>query len=114
MRISDWSSDVCSSDLYLISEQMISNAEVITSAAQAAEMPPPTKTIPLPVAYAMATAGSVKAKLRGTDERLSLNSMRLMRADAPVDCSNARRELRPADRRVGNEGVRTCRHRRSR
>lgn len=78
---------------YLISEKMISNAEVITIAAQAAEMPPPTKTIPLPVAYAMATVGSVKAKLRGTDERLSLNSLRLMRAEAPVDCSKARREL---------------------
>jgi dihydroflavonol-4-reductase len=31
--------------------------------------------------------------LRGTDERLSVGSMRLMRAEAPVDCSKARREL---------------------
>ena len=78
---------------YLVSEKMISNAEVITIAAEAAGMPPPSRTIPLPVAYAMATLGSVKAKLRGTDERLSLNSLRLMRAEAPVDCAKARREL---------------------
>jgi dihydroflavonol-4-reductase len=41
----------------------------------------------------MATLGSIKAKLTGTDERLSLGSLRLMRAEAPVDCSKARREL---------------------
>jgi dihydroflavonol-4-reductase len=35
----------------------------------------------------------VKAKLRRTDERLSLDSLRLMRAEAHVDCSKARREL---------------------
>ena len=38
-------------------------------------------------------AGSVKAKLRGTDEQLSMGSLRLMRAEAPVDCDKARREL---------------------
>lgn len=78
---------------YLISEKMITNAEVIRIAAEAAGMDPPTKSIPLPVAYLLATLGSVKARLRGTDEKLSLNSLRLMRAEAPVDCSKARREL---------------------
>lgn len=78
---------------YLISEKMISNAEVIGIAAEAAGMPPPTKSIPLPMAYMMATFGSIKARLRRTDERLSLNSLRLMRAEAPVDHSKATREL---------------------
>lgn len=78
---------------YLISEKMISNAEVIRIAAEAAGMPPPTKSIPLPMAYIMATFGSTKARLRRTDERLSLNSLRLMRAEAPVDHSKATREL---------------------
>jgi dihydroflavonol-4-reductase len=41
----------------------------------------------------MATLGSVKAKLRGTDEQLSMGSLRLMRAEAPVDCGKAKREL---------------------
>lgn len=78
---------------YLISEKMIANAEVINIAAEAAGMAPPTKSIPLPMAYLLATLGSVKARLRGTDEKLSLNSLRLMRAEAPVDCSKAKREL---------------------
>lgn len=78
---------------YLISEKMISNAEVVRIAAEAAGMPAPTKSIPLPVSYAMATLGTVKARLTGTDEKLSLESLRLMRAEAPVDCSKARCEL---------------------
>jgi dihydroflavonol-4-reductase len=78
---------------YLISEKMISNADVIRIAADAAGLPPPTKSIPLPVAYTLALVGSIKARLRGTDERLSLGSMRLMRAEAPVDHSKAVREL---------------------
>ena len=78
---------------YLISEKMISNAEVVRIAAEAAGVPAPTKTIPLPVAYAMAALGSAKAKLTGSDERLNLNALRLMRAEAPVDHSKAVREL---------------------
>jgi dihydroflavonol-4-reductase len=78
---------------YLISEKMISNAEVVRIAADAAGVPAPTKSIPLPMSYAMAAAGSVRAKLRGTDERLSLGSLRLMRAEAPVDNGKAIREL---------------------
>jgi dihydroflavonol-4-reductase len=78
---------------YLISEKMITNADVARIAAEAAGVPPPTKSIPLPVSYAMAALGSTKARLKGTDEQLSLGSLRLMRAEAPVDCSKARREL---------------------
>ncbi len=78
---------------YLISEKKISNADVVRIAAEAVGVPAPTRTIPLPVAYAMATLGSAKARLRGTDERLNLNALRLMRAEAPVDHSKAVREL---------------------
>jgi dihydroflavonol-4-reductase len=78
---------------YLISEKMISNADVVRIAAEAAGVPAPTKAIPLPVSYALAAAGSVKAKLRGTDEQLSMGSLRLMRAEAPVDHGKAVREL---------------------
>lgn len=78
---------------YLISEKMISNAEVVRIAADAAGVPAPTTTIPLPLSYAMAALGSLKARVQRTDERLSLDSLRLMRAEAPVDCSKARREL---------------------
>jgi dihydroflavonol-4-reductase len=78
---------------YLISEKMIANADVVRIAAEAAGVPPPGKSIPLPVSYAMAALGSAKARLKGTDEQLSLGSLRLMRAEAPVDCSKAKREL---------------------
>jgi len=78
---------------YLISERMISNADVVRIAAEAAGVPAPTKSIPLPMSYAFAAAGSIKAKLRGTDEQLSLGSLRLMRAEAPVDHNKATREL---------------------
>ena len=78
---------------YLISEKMITNADVARIAAEAAGVPPPAKAIPLAVSYALAAMGTAKARLRGTDEQLSLASLRLMRAEAPVDCSKARREL---------------------
>jgi dihydroflavonol-4-reductase len=78
---------------YLISEKMITNAEVVRIAAEAAGVAPPTRAIPMTLSYALAAMGSAKARLRGTDEQLSLASLRLMRAEAPVDCSKARREL---------------------
>ena len=78
---------------YLISEKMITNAEVARIAAEAAGVPPPAKALPLAVSYALAAMGTAKARLRGTDEQLSLASLRLMRAEAPVDCSKARGEL---------------------
>ena len=86
---------------YLISEKMITNAETVRIAAEGAGVPPPTKSISLPLAWMLATVGSIRAKLRGTDEKLSLGSMRLMRAEAPVDSSKAKREFgwepRPVD-----------------
>ena len=78
---------------YLISEKMITNSEVARIAAEAAGVPPPAKAIPLAMSYTLAALGSAKARLRGTDEQLSLASLRLMRAEAPVDCTKARREL---------------------
>jgi dihydroflavonol-4-reductase len=90
---------------YLISERMISNADVVRIAAEAAGRPGPTKTVALPLAYVMAAAGSAKARLRGSDERLTLNALRLMRAEAPVDCAKARRDLgwkpRPVAEAIG-------------
>jgi dihydroflavonol-4-reductase len=78
---------------YLISEKMITNADVARIAAEAAGVDPPARSIPLAVSYALAAMGTAKARLRGTDEQLSLAPLRLMRAEAPVDCSKARHEL---------------------
>jgi dihydroflavonol-4-reductase len=78
---------------YLISEKMISNADVVRIAAEAAGVPAPTKAVPLAMSWSMAVLGSAKARLKGTDEQLSIGSLRLMRAEAPVDCGKAKREL---------------------
>jgi dihydroflavonol-4-reductase len=78
---------------YLISDKMISNAEVARIAAAEAGVPAPAKSLPLPVTYALATMGTIKGRIKGTDEHMSLASLRLMRAEAPVDCSKARAEL---------------------
>jgi dihydroflavonol-4-reductase len=78
---------------YLISQRMISNAAVVQIAAKEAGVPVPEQRIPIPLLYAMGALGSVKARLRGTDERLTLESVRLMRSEAEVDCAKATREL---------------------
>jgi dihydroflavonol-4-reductase len=78
---------------YLISERMISNADVVRIDADAAGVPAPTRSMPLAMSWTMAALGSLKAKLTGTDEKLSIGSLRLMRAEAPVDCAKARSEL---------------------
>jgi dihydroflavonol-4-reductase len=78
---------------YLISEKMITNADVARIAAEAVGVAPPGRSLPLVASYALGAMGTAKSRLRGTDEQLSLASLRLMRAEAPVDCSKARREL---------------------
>jgi dihydroflavonol-4-reductase len=78
---------------YLISDKMISNVDVVRIAAEAAGVPAPAKSVPLVTSWAMAILGSAKARLTGTDEQMSIGSLRLMRAEAPVDCSKARHEL---------------------
>jgi dihydroflavonol-4-reductase len=78
---------------YLISEKMISNADVVRIAAEAAGVAPPAKSLPLAMSWTLAMLGSAKARLKGTDEQLSIGSLRLMRAEAPVDCTKAKREL---------------------
>ena len=94
-----------SGERYLISEKMITNADVVRIAAEAAGVAPPARVIPLPVSYLLAALGTAKARIRGSDERLTLNALRLMRAEAPVDHSKAVRELgwhpRPVEESIG-------------
>ncbi|HET9876526.1 MAG TPA: NAD-dependent epimerase/dehydratase family protein [Mycobacterium sp.] len=78
---------------YLISERMISNADVIRIAADEAGVPPPRRSISVPVLYGLAALGSLKARLTGKDAELSVTSARMMRAEFPVDHGKAVREL---------------------
>ena len=47
----------------------------------------------VPVLYALGALGSLRARLTGKDAELSLASVRMMRAEAPVDHRKAVREL---------------------
>ncbi|MGA8544706.1 MAG: NAD-dependent epimerase/dehydratase family protein [Mycobacterium sp.] len=78
---------------YLISERMIPLKEVVTIAAAEAGVPPPRRSISAQVLYVLGALGSLRARLTGKDAELSLASVRMMRAEAPVDHSKAGREL---------------------
>jgi nucleoside-diphosphate-sugar epimerase len=78
---------------YLISERMMLLKEVVKIAADEAGVPAPQRAISVPVLYAMGALGSLRARLTGKDAELSMQSVRMMRAEAPVDHSKAVREL---------------------
>lgn len=78
---------------YLISQRMITNAEVIRIAADEAGVPPPARSISVPMLYALGALGTLKARLGGKDAELSLKSVRMMRAEFEIDHSKAVREL---------------------
>ena len=78
---------------YLISERMMPLKDVVRIAADEAGVPAPRRAISVPVLYALGALGSLRAKLTGKDAELSLESVRMMRAEAPVDHSKAMREL---------------------
>lgn len=78
---------------YIISERMVTNEEMIRIASDEAGVPMPTRTVSLPVLYGMALMGSLKSRVRKTQEQLTLRSLSLMRAEAEVDHGKAVREL---------------------
>jgi dihydroflavonol-4-reductase len=78
---------------YIISERMIPLREVVKIAADEAGVPVPRRAISVPVLYAMGALGSVRARLTGKDAELSMQSVRMMRAEAPLDHGKATREL---------------------
>ncbi len=78
---------------YLVSERMISLQDVVRIAADEVGVAPPQRAISVPVLYGLGALGSLKARLTGKDAELSLASVRMMRAEAPVDHGKAVREL---------------------
>ena len=83
----------CNGERYLISERMIALKDVVRIAADEAGVAPPRRSIPVPVLYALGALGSLRARLTGKDTELSLESVRMMRAEADIDHSKAVREL---------------------
>lgn len=78
---------------YLISERMMPLKDVVRIAADETGVPPPRRSISVPVLYALGALGSLRARLSGKDAELSLQSVRMMRSEADVDHSKAVREL---------------------
>ena len=78
---------------YIVSEKMMTNADIVRIAAEAAGAPVPSRSVSLPVLYGMAAMGSLKSRLRGSQELLTLRSLRLMRAESELNHSKAVREL---------------------
>lgn len=78
---------------YLISERMIPLRTVVEIAADEAGVAPPRRSISVPALYALGALGSLKARVSGKDAQLSLTSVRMMRAEAPIDHGKARSEL---------------------
>ena len=66
---------------------MIGNREVVRIAALEAGTPVPRRVISVPVLYLMGALESVRAWFTGSDERVTIESVRLMRAE--VDCTKA-------------------------
>src|SRR3546814_9532413 len=95
MRISDWSSDVCSSDLHAGSANLRAAAmgrigefdEALALYSQVLERFPDQAKVWMPYGHVLKTVGR------------------------QAEGIEAYRRARPEERRVGNEGVRTCRFR---
>ncbi|CAM4260930.1 dTDP-glucose 4,6-dehydratase [Mycobacterium basiliense] len=105
---------------YLVSERMIALRDVVRIAADEAGVPPPRRSISAPMLYVLGALGSLRARLTGKDAELSLESVRMMRAEADVDHSKAVRELgwqpRPVEESIREAArfwvvMRTARHR---
>jgi nucleoside-diphosphate-sugar epimerase len=78
---------------YLVSERMMPLKDVVRIAADEAGVPPPRRSISVPVLYALGAFGSLRARITGKDAELSLKSVRMMRAEAHIDSGKAKREL---------------------
>src|SRR3546814_19668467 len=111
MRISDWSSDVCSSDLVLATYlyQMVATGFAPDyGKAAALGMSILSASIALIVLYRALTAESGKyVTISGRGYRLSTIALKHARPPLFIAIS----PLRSDERRVGNEGVSTCRSR---
>src|SRR3546814_18295240 len=95
MRISDWSSDVCSSDLRLVAERIAQNARLAAFGDHIARLEIAERD-------RQRTRGDVRHVLR-LDHRIAQQGRRLSRCKGRLPD-----ERRSEERRVGKEGVRTC------
>src|SRR3546814_17416021 len=134
MRISDWSSDVCSSDLVetaLASQNVeipagrIESRDREFSVVSSTDLQTPAQFAAIVVAnvkgYPVRLGDVAKVEIGAADDRIlsrfngrpAINIGLTRQSTAnPLDLSKAvRAEVRPEERRVGHECVRPCRYR---
>jgi dihydroflavonol-4-reductase len=78
---------------YIISERMMQVKEVVRIAADEAGVPPPRWSIPARFLYGIGALVSLKVRITGKDDEYSLSSLRLLKAEAPLDNRKAIHEL---------------------
>src|SRR3546814_12710510 len=109
MRISDWSSDVCSSDLYAHSMAALMAATIMATPALAQSAPEPTPSSQATAKTFTEAEISNFAKAAVEVNQIEKNAA-VSEADKPAQMTAARSE----ERRVGHECVSTVRSRWSR
>src|SRR3546814_20578353 len=97
MRISDWSSDVCSSDLLITQQEKYNKA--IDAWSQCGDK----------VANAMMDEIRAEPKDPKTGRLAPINSIYMMAHSGARGSQEQMKQLRTEERRVGKEGVSTCR-----
>src|SRR3546814_14036557 len=103
MRISDWSSDVCSSDLAVVAQEVRSLAQ--RSAEASHDIKQRIQNSNAKVRH----GGELVQKAGGTLDEIVVSVKKV--ADIVAEISSASREQRSEERRVGKECVSTCRSR---
>ena len=78
---------------YIVSERFMSTREIHQIACDAVGVTPPKRGVPIRVMSAAGHVGSVVARLRGKDTKLTPLNIRLMHIMTPLDHSKAVREL---------------------
>src|SRR3546814_16519683 len=103
MRISDWSSDVCSSDLRISDDELLADPVVQTEALGLTANP----GIPMPSAI----FGASRRNSAGLDlsDAATLSSLRMAMESIRADEHHAA-PMRSEERSVGKECVSTCRY----
>lgn len=82
-----------SGERYIVSDRFLTSAELLTTAAHAADRQPPRLAIPLPALYVAAGIADAAARVRGRDSRLTVTSVNLMHVMSRMDHGKAGREL---------------------
>src|SRR3546814_16637602 len=109
MRISDWSSDVCSSDLLLLSPEAVlareNNVDITDAVVTELNRLLPSVSITPP-------AGYQPGQLVQQKNQAAMNAARAQQGAAAAPAAGTQPQPRRSeDRRLGKEGARTCKTR---